>query len=65
MTEKISLSCTDMGIAWCEAVLYANSEDELIDEAVRHGKEHWGVSEEMIRSPEFLFHIRDKMRVRE
>ena len=65
MTGKYSISCHDMDIPWCDAVVYADSWDELIEECVRHGREHKGVSEEMIRSPEFLATIRDNMRVRD
>ena len=65
MTEKYSIACVDLGVTWCDAILYADSEDELFDECVRHGQDHKGISEEMIRSPEFLAMIRDKMRLRD
>ena len=63
MTAKYSISCEDMSISWCDAVLHADSWDELLEKCVSHGREHKGVSEEMIRSPEFVAVIRASMRV--
>ncbi len=63
MAAKYSISCPDLGITWCATVLYAETEEELLNEAVRHGREHKGVAEDMIRSPEFLAMIRANMRV--
>ena len=63
MAAKYSIACVDLGITWCDSVVHAETENDLLDEVVRHGKEHKGVAETMTRSPEFVAMIRAHMRV--
>ena len=65
MAADYSIACIDLGITWCNTVLHGETEGDLLDEAVRHGKEHKGVAETMTRSPEFVAMIRAHMRVSE
>lgn len=57
-----TVSCADMGVQWCNHVLHGDTEEELIAHALGHGLDHAGLSEEQLRTPEFLAYLRNAMK---
>ena len=60
---RYTVSCTDMGVEWCNHVLYGDTEQELIEAMIQHGKEHAGLDQEELVTPEFLAYLKNVMKV--
>lgn len=57
-----TVSCTDMGVHWCDQILYGDTEEGLLQACISHGAMHAGVSEEQLVTPEFLAYLKNSIR---
>jgi predicted small metal-binding protein len=55
------LQCSDVGFA-CDAVIRGESEDDVMNQAARHGQEVHGMTEEDLREPATAEKIRSSIR---
>ena len=60
-----TVSCPDLGIEWCDHIVSGETEDELIENAIIHGREHNDIDEEQLRTPEFVAMLRNAMKQRD
>ncbi len=51
-----------MGVEWCDNVVYGATEDDLIKNALKHGEEHSGLTEEQLRTNEFVAYLKNAMK---
>lgn len=54
------LHCRDVGPD-CDAVVVAESEDEIVAQVAEHAKGVHGMSDEQINDPEFVAHVRNQI----
>ena len=57
MAEELHLHCRDVGPD-CDAVVTAESEDEIISQVAEHAKSVHGMTDEEISDPAFVEHVK-------
>ncbi len=57
MTEELHLHCRDVGPD-CDAVVTAESEDEILAQVAAHAKEVHGMTDEQVSDPAFVEHVK-------
>jgi predicted small metal-binding protein len=62
MTKE--LHCRDVGPD-CDAVVTSESEDEIVTQVAEHAKSVHGMTDEQVRDPVFVAHVREQIHEQE
>jgi hypothetical protein len=55
--------CVDRGgVTWCDHLLHGETEEELIDAAIEHGRTHADLSREELVTPAFRAFLKNAMK---